>query len=139
MTKLEKTYETINKEKIEVMNKTLRNQTTNAFICYYDKNYCIILDKSKCNNSIEENIVLMEELGHYYTNSLYKPYNNSTLIGKMEYRAKKWQINALVPLEELRKHIGASIYELADIFNVTAEFIIKTLNFYEERGLLLEY
>ncbi len=107
----------------------------NAFIINYDNNYYIALDKSKLD-SVNEYIVLNEELGHYYTNSLYKVYNNPTWIEKCEYRAKKWQISTLIPLDKLRKYIDKTIYELADIFDVTIEFMNNAIKFYEERGLL---
>jgi hypothetical protein len=131
MTKLEETYDVLYKENIKVDNFELKD---NAFILNYEGNYYIALNNTLDNTN--KYIVLNEELGHYYTNSLYKVYNNNTWIRKMEYRAKKWQINKLVPLDELVKHKGKNIYELADIFEVSADFMQKALIYYEELGLL---
>lgn len=71
----------------------------------YRKINAILYDSSKLENSTEKKQVLAEELGHYYYDATYKFDSDLNLIGKQEYRAKKWAYYALVPFENLKSAI----------------------------------
>lgn len=135
---LEKLYDIVDKEKINVFEK--KWSTALARIFEIDNNYVIALDKCNIKNSLQEREILAEELGHYYCNALYY-LNDSTLQkSKCEYRAKKWAYSILVPLQILKDKISDglnSIYDLADYFDVEPEYMNKCLHFYNEIGALV--
>lgn len=134
MNQLEETYEIIRKEKIEIIKFNFSSRP--AGIVEDDYGMAILVDKSKISSSIEENIVLNEELGHYYCNAFYDKQSSPTLVAKMEYRAKKWQIQRLVPLHLLKQNKNKTIDDLAEQFNVTVKFMLDALKFYRERQLI---
>lgn len=66
----------------------------------------------------------------------YKFNSASNLISKQEYRAKKWAYYILVPYENLKKAIKSgfnTIYELADYFDVTIEYMQNAIKFYQDK------
>ena len=61
------------------------------------------LSEVQKNTYIDEKCTLAEELGHYYMDATYPANTNDTvLIAKQEYRAKKWSYSALIPFENLK-------------------------------------
>ncbi len=96
-------YQIAEKEHIDIVNYKWTN--TKARIFELNNNYYIGLDDNQINTSIEEKEVLAEELGHYYYDATYKFDSDLNLIGKQEYRAKKWAYYALVPFENLKSAI----------------------------------
>lgn len=111
-----------------------------ARIFEIDNKYYIALDNDKITNSIEEKEILAEELGHYYSNSLY--YINTDIVTKRkcELRARKWAYSVLIPLQKLKEKIiqGLDLYDLADYFNVDIKYIIDCINFYTDKyGVLV--
>lgn len=92
----------------------------------------IVVDLNKINTCAEETVIMAHELGHCETGAFY---NEKTLElrSRMEYRADKWAIKKLVPENELIDAFenGVSeIWELAEHFNVTEDFMIKVCEFY---------
>lgn len=131
-------YQIAEKEHIEVLNYKWIN--TKARIFELNNNYYIGLDDNQINTSIEEKEVLAEELGHYYTNTLYYLNSDKILKDKCEYRAMKWAYSVLVPLQKLKEKItqGLNLYDLADYFDVDYKYMNDCINFYTEKyGILV--
>lgn len=131
---LNKLYNITEKENISVIPFKMKNK---AIIGKLDKRYCIGLNYSKINNSIEEKELLAEELGHYYCNCLYNTYSDEILIRKKEYRARKWVLKTLVPynkLSELYENGYKYAYEFAEELNVSEELINQAYNYYLENN-----
>lgn len=99
---LNKLYNIADKENISVINFKMQNK---AIIGNIGKEYCIGLNYSKIDNSREEKEILAEELGHYYTGTLYTSQMPFETIERCENRANKWSYNVLVPYENLRRAI----------------------------------
>lgn len=130
-------YKIAEKEHIEVLNYKWIN--TKARIFELNNNYYIGLDDNQINTSIEEKEVLAEELGHYYTNTLYYLDSDKILKDKCEYRAMKWAYFVLVPLQKLKEKIkqGLNLYDLADYFDVDCKYMNDCIDFYTEKyGIL---
>ena len=126
-------YKIAENEKIDVLDYRWTN--TKARIFEINNNYYIGLDNRKINTNIEEKQILAEELGHYYTNSLYYLHSDKVLIDKCERRAMKWAYSVLVPLQVLKEKIaqGFNLYDLAEYFNVDCKYMINCVNFYVEK------
>ncbi len=130
-------YKIAENEHIEVLNYKWTN--TKARIFELNNNYYIGLDNNQIDSNIEEKEVLAEELGHYYTNTLYFLDSDKILKDKCEYRAMKWAYFVLVPLQKLKEKIkqGLNLYDLADYFDVDCKYMNDCIDFYTEKyGIL---
>ena len=137
MVTLEKLYDKAEQENINIHNFNLENHKG----CYYEyknkkfifMNYCYI------NSETEEKLTLSEELAHYYTGATYNIDDTYYLKEKAEYKALKWQINTLLPYSELSTQIKkglTEIWELAEYFQVSEDFIRQALEYYKNKNLV---
>ena len=129
---LNKLYDIAEKENINVVDFKMKNK---AIIGCIDNNYTIGLNYSILSNSGEEKSILAEELGHYYTNTLYNCNYSSKEIEKREFRATKWAFKMLVPYSKLKELTNKGYkyyYEFAEELGVTEDLIKKACNYYSE-------
>lgn len=127
---LKKLYNIAEKENINIINFKMKNK---AIIGCIDSNYTIGLNYSIIDNSSEEKTILAEELGHYYTNTLYSSSYSKEEISKREFRALKWAFKTLVPLKKLLQLYNNGYrytYEFAEELGVTEDLIEKAYNYY---------
>lgn len=90
------------------------------------------LDTSLSN--MEERVHLAHEIGHCETGSFYNRYSPFDIRQKHEYRANKWAIKKLIPKDELEEAVRqgyTEVWELADHFGVTEDFMAQTIDFYK--------
>lgn len=133
---LNKLYDVAIKESISIINFKMKNK---AIIEQIDNDYYIGLNYSKISNSTEEKEILAEELGHYYTNSLYKSNYSIEETHKREYRANKWVLKTLVPvskLKELYEQGNKYSYEFAEELGVSENLINRAYNYYKENSYI---
>lgn len=131
---LEYIEDLINSENINLIDTYLQD-TAGAYV-NYEEIYAILYDSKKLETSYKKKEVLMEELGHYYTDSTYKFTSDREFVQKQEYRAKKWSYFMLVPKDALLSAIQngkKDCFALADYFGVTVEYIINAIDFYVEK------
>ena len=128
---LNKLYEIADKENIPVVDFKMKNKAIIG--CAYDT--CSIgLNYSNIDNSSEEKTILAEELGHYYTNSLYDSSTSIETIDKKEFRAKKWAFKTLVPIQKLNMLAEEGCkysYEFAEELGVTEELVNSAYDYYK--------
>ena len=77
------------------------------------------------------------EMGHCMTDSFYAGYSPFELRVKHEHSANEWAVRRLMPFDELClavKRGYREIWELAEHFDVSCEFVKKAINIYEENG-----
>ena len=82
---------------------------------------------------------LAHELGHCETGAFYTPYSPLNVRGRHECRADRWAASKLVPPLELKKALSLGIvelWELAEYFDVTEEFMEKTMQIYCAKNIL---
>ena len=94
---------------------------------------CYIGIDNKEMTKAEELVHMAHELGHCVTGSFYNRYSKFDIISKHEYCANKWAIKKLIPKDELISAFESGImeiWELAEHFGVTEEFMIQTCEFY---------
>ena len=103
---------------------------------------CVIgMDESVLDGGIQERVHLSHELGHCVTGSFYNIYAAVDHRQRHENRANKWAIQALVPVEELDNAIAegcTEVWELAERFQVTKDFIRRAVCFYVHGNLAEE-
>lgn len=124
-------YEMADANRIEVMKFNL--PLNGSISVKDDERYFIGIDLNAYENSAEERVHLAHELGHCMTGSFYNIYSNFDIREKHERRATKWAIKKLIPFDELVKYLDDGIvqkWELAEIFNVTEDYIDKAFSLY---------
>lgn len=102
--------------------------------------YGIAIDVDKLNNSIEEKVCLAHELGHCELGAFYNIFSPYDIKSRQEYRANKWAASTLIPFCELQEALESGyteIWELAELFGVSEEFMNIAIDIYRRQGKLL--
>ena len=101
----------------------------------------IVIDPYKIHNEIDERTKLAHELGHCVTGAFYNQYSNYDCRQRHENRANKWAVKQLIPVDQLDDAIAdgyTEIWELAERFGVTEDFIRKAVCYYTYGNLATE-
>ena len=99
------------------------------------------MDESILDGGTQERVHLVHELGHCVTGSFYNIHAAVDCRQRHENRADKWAIRTLIPVEALDEAIAngcTEIWDLAERFGVTEDFIRKTLCWYVHGNLAAE-
>lgn len=113
--------------------------STKSLSIEINNNLFINIDESKFETDSEKKVCLAHELGHCISGTLYTLNHSNLYRGSAEYRADYRAAQLIMPIYDLKDCICRGItekYELAEYFNVTEEFIDRTLYIYSNKGLL---
>lgn len=94
----------------------------------------IAIDPRRIASGADEKSKLAHELGHCMTGSFYNVYSPYDSRQRNENHADKWAIKKLIPEEELEEAVAdgcTEIWELADHFDVTEDFMRKAISWYK--------
>ena len=107
-----------------------------------DNGDCYIgIDDSIRDGDVQERVHLGHELGHCVTGSFYNIHAAVDCRRRHENKADKWAVQTLIPVEELDDAIAegcTEVWELAERFGVTEEFIRKTVCYYVHGNMAAE-
>lgn len=98
----------------------------------------VAIDPNKIENESDERSKLAHEVGHCITGAFYNQYSNYDCRQKHENKADKWAILQLIPVDDLDDAIAngcTEIWELAELFGVTEDFIRKAVCYYVHGNL----
>lgn len=99
------------------------------------------MDQSVQDNGPQERTHLAHEIGHCRTGSFYNRYSNFDCRQRHENRADKWAVQYLIPVDALDEAVAngcTELWELAERFGVTEDFIRKTVCWYTHGNLATE-
>lgn len=102
---------------------------------------CIGMDASILDGDVQERVHLGHELGHCVTGSFYNIHAAVDSRQRHENRANKWAIHALIPVGELDDAVAegcTEVWELAERFHVTEEFMRKAVCYYVHGNVAAE-
>lgn len=104
-----------------------------------DGSCAIAIDPRVCTDA-EKTVRLAHELGHCEKGAFYNKWATCDVRMKHEVKADKWAIKMLIPEDELMNAIksGMEIWDLAEMFNVTEDFIRKAVCLYTNGNLNTE-
>ena len=106
------------------------------------KGECFIgMDPSAADGGARERVHLSHELGHCATGSFYNIHAAVDCRRRHENRADKWAVTQLIPVDDLDEAIAegcTELWELADRFQVTEDFIRKAVCYYVHGNLATE-
>lgn len=103
--------------------------------CYIGMDYGVLPEESV------RRVHLAHELGHCKTGAFYNRWAARDVRGKHENRADKWAVNKLIPVDELDQAVAdghTELWDLADHFGVTEEFMRKAVCWYTHGNLAEE-
>ncbi len=106
-----------------------------------DERMCIALDPWKLDSIAFETTALAHELGHCCTGSFYNLYAACDIRQKHENRADKWAIEHLIGRDAFWNAVRngkTEIWELADFFGVTEDFMRRAACWYQNGNLAVE-
>lgn len=110
----------------------------------------IMDDNGKCYIGIDESIMdgdalelvhMGHELGHCLTGSFYNRYTKFDVRQRHENRADKWAVRQLIPVVDLDEAVAdgcCEIWELAERFGVTEQFMKKAVCYYVHGNVATE-
>ena len=101
----------------------------------------VAIDPEKIRGENDERSKLAHELGHCVTGAFYNQNSSYDCRQKHENRADKWAIKQLIPVEELDEAVATGhtdIWDLAEHFGVTEDFIRKAVCYYVHGNLATE-
>ena len=103
---------------------------------------CFIgMDAGVRDNGPQERVHLGHELGHCVTGSFYNRYAAVDCRQRHENQANKWAIQTLIPVDDLDRAVAegcTEIWELAERFGVTEDFVRKAVCLYVHGNLATE-
>ena len=103
---------------------------------------CVIgIDDSVRDGGIQERVHLGHELGHCATGSFYNIHAALDCRQRHENRADKWAIAQLIPVDDLDEAVAdgcTEVWELAERFQVTEEFVKKAVCYYVHGNVAAE-
>ena len=103
---------------------------------------CFIgIDESVLDGDALERVHLGHELGHCLTGSFYSIHTAVDSRQRHENRADKWAVKKLIPVDELDNAVAdgcTELWELAERFGVTEQFMCKAICYYVHGNLATE-
>ena len=102
----------------------------------------IALDFSLLFDCVAERVHFAHELGHCCRGAFYNRYSTSDLRQQQELKADKWAIKKLVQADELERAVKngyTEVYQLAEYFSVTEDFMKKAICYYLHGNLAVDY
>ena len=117
-------------------------EKTGSMSVMLDSGACYVgLDPSVQDGGAQERVHLSHELGHCLTGSFYNRYAAVDCRQRHENRADKWAVTTLIPVDDLDDAVAqgcTEVWELAERFQVTEEFIKKAVCWYVHGNLAAE-
>ena len=125
-------YDIAHEQNIEVIQYPMRENGSMSImspngLCY------IGMDESIQDGGVQERVHLSHELGHCITGSFYNIHAAIDNRQRHENRADKWAIKRLISQDDLDNAVAnglTEIWELAEFFGVTEEFMKKAVCYY---------
>ena len=133
-------YDLARQQNIEVLRYPLEENGSMSIML--DDGSCYIgIDESVQDGNVEERVHMGHELGHCLTGSFYNRYSHYDIRQRHENRADKWAVRQLIPVEDLDEAVAegcCEIWDLAERFGVTEQFIKKAVCYYVHGNVATE-
>lgn len=111
-------------------------QTAEAFSVPIGGTCAIALDPTKIRSEADEAVKLSHELGHCVYGGFYNKYTPFDVRAQHENKANAWAVHRLIPWAKLKQAVKsgiAEVWELAEHFDVTEDFMRWAIAYYTER------
>ena len=101
----------------------------------------VAIDPRRLTGEVDERVKLAHELGHCMTGAFYNRYARLDCRQRQENKADKWAVVQLITAEQLDQAVAdgyGTLWELADYFGVTEDFMQKAVCWYTYGNLAAE-
>ena len=125
-------YALAEQKNIEIVPFPMKENGSVSFVTDGGKCY-IGMDKGIEDSSSQERVHLAHELGHCITGSFYNRYSDFDCRQRHENQADKWAIRQLITEDALDQAVAdghTEIWDLAELFDVTEQFMKKAICLY---------
>jgi len=98
----------------------------------------VFMDFDNIHSEAEEKVLVAHEGGHILTGSLHRVSSPYEIVEQHENRADKWAISRLVNEDRLKEAVAeghTEIWDLAEYFGVTEDFMRKAICWYKNGNL----
>lgn len=133
-------YDITRQQNIEVIQYQMKENGSMSIML--DDGSCYIgMDVSVQDGGVQERTHLGHELGHCATGSFYNIHAAIDCRQRHENTADKWAILHLIPVENLDQAVAdgcTEIWELAEHFGVTEDFMRKAVCYYVNGNVATE-
>lgn len=133
-------YTLAEQQNIEVIDTALPENGSLSLM--NDSGKCYIgIDESVMDGHALELVHMGHELGHCLTGSFYNRHTRFDVRQRHENRADKWAVTHLIPVDDLDEAVAdgcCEIWELAERFGVTEQFMRKAVCLYVHGNLATE-
>ncbi len=133
-------YDFAQQQNIEVLSFPL--EQTGSMSVMTEEGQCYVgMDRRILDGDIRERVHLSHELGHCATGSFYNIYATVDCRQRHENRADKWAITHLIPVDHLDEAVASGcteVWQLAEHFGVTEEFMRKAVCYYVHGNMATE-
>lgn len=92
--------------------------------------------RARSRSSADEAVKLSHELGHCVYGGFYNQYTPLDVREQHENKANKWAVYRLIPWGKLKQAVRdgmTEVWELAEYFDVTEDFMRWAITYYTER------
>ncbi len=138
--KIQDLYQIAEQENIEVIPFSIPANASLSIM--NDDGHCYIgIDPGMRDGGAQECVKIAHELGHCITGSFYNRHATVDSRQRHENRADKWAIQKLIPPNALNDAISngcTEIWELAEKFGVTEDFVQKAICYYVHGNIATE-
>ena len=111
-------------------------QTAEAFSVPIGGTCAIALDPTKIRSEAAEEVKLSNDVGHRVYRGSYNKYTPFDVRAQHENKANAWAVHRLIPWAKLKQAVKsgiAEVWELAEHFDVTEDFMRWAIAYYTER------
>ncbi len=133
-------YNLAEQDRTPVIDMQIHNDSVGAMsVCDEDGDCIIAIDSKKLKSEADHIVKMAHELGHCKTGSFYNEKSPLDIRSKHEYRADKWAVQKLMPSDELLQALQngcVEVWELAEYFDVTEDFVRRACEIYRAMGIL---
>ena len=133
-------YDLAQQQNIPVLSFPL--EKTGSMSVMREDGACFVgMDPSVQDGGPEERVHLSHELGHCLTGSFYNVHAAVDSRRRHENRADKWAVTAMTPVDDLDDAVAegcTEVWELAERFQVTEEFVKKAVCWYVHGNMAAE-
>lgn len=101
----------------------------------------IAISPARVTGPLDEKMKMAHELGHCETGAFYARRSPYSIQKKCENRADRWAIQRLIPVEDLKDAVAhgyTEVFDLAEYFSVTEDFMKKAIHYYNSGNLFVE-
>lgn len=133
-------YDFAKQQNIEILTFPLP-ESSSMSIMDDEGSCCIGMDAAILDGGKEERVHLSHEIGHCATGSFYNRYAAIDCRQRHENRADKWAVTHMIPVDDLDEAVAegcTEIWELAEHFGVTEEFMRKAVCYYVHGNMATE-